>query len=138
MRGPRSNLSSQGNRRRNAILESDVIISSSYSERFSLNSSVPSLFRQLARFALISCSIVGALSSVSTISAQTDNSPFPQPTQLQQGPPLTNQEFVRMLYQLPANPGSRDRLMDDIRKRGIAFPITPGLRSLVATKSGND
>jgi hypothetical protein len=75
---------------------------------------------------------------VSTVDAQSDNSPFPQPTQLQQGPPLTNQEFVRMLYQLPANPGQRDKLMDDIRKRGIAFPITPGLRSLVATKSGND
>ena len=28
--------------------------------------------------------------------------------------------------------------MNDIRKRGIAFPITPGLRSLIATKSGND
>jgi len=76
--------------------------------------------------------------SSTLISGQTDNSPFPQPTQLQQGPPLTNQEFVRMLYQLPTNPGSRNQLMDDIRKRGIAFPITPGLRSLVATKSGND
>lgn len=43
-----------------------------------------------------------------------------------------------MLYQLPTHPEQRDRLMDDIRKRGIAFPITPGLRSLVATKSGND
>ena len=43
-----------------------------------------------------------------------------------------------MLYQLPSHPEQRDRLMDDIRKRGIAFPITPGLRSLVATKSGND
>lgn len=75
---------------------------------------------------------------VSTAPAQTDNSPFPQPTQLQQGPPLTNQEFVKMLYQLPAHPEERDRLMDDIRKRGIGFPITPGLRSLVATKSGND
>ena len=75
---------------------------------------------------------------VSTVDAQSDNSPFPQPTQLQQGPPLTNQEFVRMLYQLPTHPEQRDRLMDDIRKRGIAFPITPGLRSLIATKSGND
>ena len=28
--------------------------------------------------------------------------------------------------------------MDDIRKRGIDFQITPGLRSLIATKSGND
>ncbi|MGZ8844666.1 MAG: hypothetical protein ACXW18_13450, partial [Pyrinomonadaceae bacterium] len=82
--------------------------------------------------------ILAAVSFVSTIHAQTDNSPFPQPTQLQQGPPLTNQEFVRLLYQLPAHPEQKDKLMDDIRKRGIAFPITPGLRSLIATKSGND
>ena len=75
---------------------------------------------------------------VSTANAQSDNSPFPQPTQLQQGSPLTNQEFVKMLYQLPTHPEQRDKLMDDIRKRGIGFPITPGLRSLVATKSGND
>jgi hypothetical protein len=82
--------------------------------------------------------ILAAISFVSIANAQTDNSPFPQPTQLQQGPPLTNQEFVRMLYQLPAHPEQKERLMDDIRKRGIAFPITPGLRSLIATKSGND
>jgi len=87
---------------------------------------------------VISLIFFAVLALFSTASAQTDNSPFPQPTQLQQGPPLTNQEFVRMLYQLPTNPGQRDKLMDDIRKRGIAFPITPGLRSLVATKSGND
>ena len=76
--------------------------------------------------------------AVSLTQAQTDNTPFPQPTQLQQGPPLTNQEFVRILYQLPTHPEQRDSLMNDIRKRGIAFPITPGLRSLIATKSGND
>jgi hypothetical protein len=70
--------------------------------------------------------------------AQSDSSPFPQPTALQQGPPLTNEEFVRRLYQLPANPGENTKLVDDIRKRGIGFPITPGLRSLIATKSGND
>jgi hypothetical protein len=90
------------------------------------------------RLAAISLMLVAFAPFVSTVEAQSDNSPFPQPTQLQQGPPLTNQEFVRMLYQLPAHPEQRDRLMDDIRKRGIAFPITPGLRSLVATKSGND
>jgi hypothetical protein len=73
-----------------------------------------------------------------SVSAQTDNSPFPAPTQLQQGPPLTNDEFVRRLYQLPANPSESGKLIDDIRKRGISFPITPGLRSLIATKSGND
>jgi hypothetical protein len=57
---------------------------------------------------------------------------------LQQGPPLTNAEFVKRLYQLPANPNETGKLVDDIRKRGIGFPITPGLRSLIATKSGND
>src|SRR5438128_3010076 len=70
--------------------------------------------------------------------AQTNNTPFPQPTELKQGPPLTNEEFVRLLYQLPAHPNEVEKLIDDIRRRGIAFPITPGLRSLVATKSGND
>jgi hypothetical protein len=73
-----------------------------------------------------------------SVCAQTGNSPFPQPTDLQQGAPLTNQEFVRLLYQLPGHPEERDNLEDQIRKRGIAFAITPGLRSLVATKSGND
>jgi hypothetical protein len=72
------------------------------------------------------------------VSAQTDNTPFPQPSQLQFGPPLTNDEFVRRLYQLPSNPAENEKLIDDIRKRGIGFTITPGLRSLIATKSGND
>ncbi len=70
--------------------------------------------------------------------AQTDNTPFPQVTELQHGPPLTSQEFVRLLYQLPAHPEARDKLVDEIRQRGIAFPVTAGLQSLVATKSGND
>ena len=76
--------------------------------------------------------------SAFSVSAQSDSSPFPQATELQQGPPLTNEEFVRRLYQLPANPAESAKLVDDIRKRGIGFPITPGLRSLIATKSGND
>ncbi len=75
---------------------------------------------------------------VSSGLAQTNNTPFPQTTELQQGPPLTNQEFVQLLYQLPKHPEAKGRLVDDIRKRGIAFPLTDGLRSLVATKSGND
>jgi hypothetical protein len=72
------------------------------------------------------------------VRAQTDNTPFPQATELQQGSPLTNQEFVRLLYQLPAHPEGRDALVDEIRKRGIGFQLTSGLRSLAATKSGND
>jgi hypothetical protein len=79
------------------------------------------------------------LASFSSATAQTSNTtPFPQATELQQGPPLTNQEFVQLLYQLPKHPEAKDKLVDDIRKRGIAFPLTDGLRSLVATKSGND
>jgi hypothetical protein len=52
--------------------------------------------------------------------------------------PLTSQEFVRMLYQLPAHPEKRDEVVGEIRRRGIGFALTDGLRSLVATKSGND
>lgn len=43
-----------------------------------------------------------------------------------------------MLYQLPRNPAKRDQMVEEIRRRGIAFPLTDGMRSLVATKSGND
>jgi hypothetical protein len=95
-------------------------------------------FSILARGAVISLLTFCAASFVSTASAQSDNSPFPQATELQHGPPLTNQEFVKLLFQLPAHPEERDKLVDEIRKRGIAFPVTSGLQSLVATKSGND
>jgi len=63
----------------------------------------------------------------------SQDSPFPQATDLQHGPPLTNQEFVSMLYQLPRHPEDRDRIVNEIRKRGIAFTVTPGLLSLTAT-----
>jgi hypothetical protein len=76
--------------------------------------------------------------SAPAVPAQSESSPFPAPTQLQYGPPLTNDEFVKRLYQLPAHPDENEKLVDDIRKRGIGFTITPGLRSLIATKSGND
>lgn len=52
--------------------------------------------------------------------------------------PLTSQQFVGMLYQLPRNPQKIDELVEEIRRRGIGFPLTDGMRSLVATKSGND
>ena len=52
--------------------------------------------------------------------------------------PLTSQEVVSLLYQLQRNPDSRDELIEQIRKRGIGFALTDGMRSLVATKSGND
>lgn len=95
------------------------------------------LFR-LASWLLLGFATISGASSLAPVFCQSGDNPFPQPTELQQGPPLTNQEFVRLLYQLPAHPDQKDKLIDDIRKRGIAFQITPGLRSLVATKSGND
>lgn len=52
--------------------------------------------------------------------------------------PLTNDEFVRMVRQLPTSPTLKDDLINEIRRRGIGFPLTSGLLSLVATKSGND
>jgi len=45
---------------------------------------------------------------------------------------------VSMLYQLPRRPEKRDEIVEEIRRRGIGFPLTDGMRSLVATKSGND
>lgn len=52
--------------------------------------------------------------------------------------PLTSKEIVSLLYQLPRYPQKRDEIVEEIRKRGIGFPLTDGMRSLVATKSGND
>ena len=52
--------------------------------------------------------------------------------------PLSSQEVVSRLYQLQRNPDTRDELMEEIRKRGIGFQLTDGMRSLIATKSGND
>ena len=60
------------------------------------------------------------------------------PVAAQQTKPLTSQEVVSLLYQIQRNPAVRDELLDQIRKRGIGFPLTDGMRSLVATKSGND
>src|SRR6266550_9351165 len=52
--------------------------------------------------------------------------------------PLTNRELVALLYELPKHPELRDEVVEQIRKRGIGFPLTDGMRSLVATKSGSD
>ena len=95
-----------------------------------------SLFIHMRLVFILLCLLILGTSTVA--SGQTGNTPFPQPTDLQQGAPLTNQEFVKLLYQLPGHPEERDDLEAQIRKRGIAFAITPGLRSLIATKSGND
>ncbi len=55
-----------------------------------------------------------------------------------QNRPLTSKEIVSLVYQLPQHPEKRDEIVEEIRTRGIGFPLTSGLRSVVATKSGND
>jgi hypothetical protein len=60
------------------------------------------------------------------------------PLSAQELKPLSSKEVVTLLYQLQRNPDMRDEMVEQIRKRGIAFPLTDGMRSLVATKSGND
>src|SRR6266566_7396368 len=52
--------------------------------------------------------------------------------------PLTSREVVALVYQLPKHPEKRDEIVEEIRTRGIGFPLTDGMRSLVATKSGSD
>ncbi|HEV7743960.1 MAG TPA: hypothetical protein VGO56_03085 [Pyrinomonadaceae bacterium] len=65
---------------------------------------------------------------------------MPQMPQTPQTPPspLTSKELVALVYQLPKHPELRDEIVAEIRARGIGFPLTDGMRSLVATKSGSD
>lgn len=56
----------------------------------------------------------------------------------QQQAPLTNAEFLALVRQLPQRPGTKDQLVAELRRRGIGFTLTSGLRAFVATKSGND
>ncbi len=60
---------------------------------------------------------------------------FPQTAQQK---PLTQAEYVKMLYDVQKNPGKKDELVEAIRKRGIAFELTDGLRSLTTSKSRSD
>ena len=52
--------------------------------------------------------------------------------------PLTQSEYVKMLYDVEKSPGRKDALIEAVRKRGIGFELTDGLRGLTRTKSKND
>ena len=60
---------------------------------------------------------------------------FAQETQVK---PLTQAEYVKMLYALQKNPNEKDEIIEAVRRRGIAFELTDGLRSLTTSKSRND
>ena len=52
--------------------------------------------------------------------------------------PLTQSEYVKMLYALQKSSASKAEIVDALRKRGIDFVLTDGVRSLTRSKGAND
>lgn len=52
--------------------------------------------------------------------------------------PLTQAEYVRLLYALDKNFAMRGELIEALRNRGIEFVVTDGIRSLTRSKGRND
>ena len=52
--------------------------------------------------------------------------------------PLTQQEYVKMLYAAEKDPSVRSEIVNALRKRGIGFVVTDGIRSLTRTKGANN
>jgi hypothetical protein len=57
---------------------------------------------------------------------------------LAQQKPLTQTEYVRMLYSLERNPATKADVIASLRKRGIGFVLTDGVRGLTRSKGRND
>lgn len=51
--------------------------------------------------------------------------------------PIAQSEFVRMLYGIKG-PATVQPIVEALRRRGISFPVTDGVRSLTRSKSGNN
>ncbi len=82
---------------------------------------------------LFACALLVSIPTT-TLRAQAGNAQ----TNAQSNAPLKSDEFVRLVRQIPARPEMKETLIEEIRRRGIGFPLTAGLRSVVATKSGSD
>ncbi len=54
-----------------------------------------------------------------------------------QGSPLTQADYVKMLYSLQKTPGVKADIIEALRKRGIDFVVTDGIRSLTRSKGAN-
>lgn len=52
--------------------------------------------------------------------------------------PLTQAEYVKMLYGLQKDPGGKADVIEALRRRGIDFVLTDGVRGLTRSKGGND
>ncbi len=55
-----------------------------------------------------------------------------------QAAPMTQAEYVKMLYALQKDPGGKADIIEALRKRGIDFVVTDGLRDLTRSKGAND
>ena len=55
-----------------------------------------------------------------------------------QDKPLTQAEYVKMLYTLQKAPGGKADIVEALRKRGIDFVLTDGIRGLTRSKAAND
>ncbi len=55
-----------------------------------------------------------------------------------QATPLTQAEYVKMLYALQKDPGGKADIVNALRKRGIDFVLTDGIRSLTRSKGATD
>ena len=55
-----------------------------------------------------------------------------------QNKPLTQAEYVKLLYAAERDATAKSELIEAVRERGIGFVVTDGLRGLTRTKSGND
>lgn len=52
--------------------------------------------------------------------------------------PLTQAEYVKMLYEVQKKSSAKQELIEALRRRGIAFKLTDGLLGLTASKSRRD
>lgn len=52
--------------------------------------------------------------------------------------PVTQAEYVKMLYGLDKDFSGKEEIVDTLRRRGIDFVLTAGIRSLTRTKGRND
>lgn len=52
--------------------------------------------------------------------------------------PLTQAEYVQLLYGIERNSVKKDDVVDTLRRRGIGFVLTDGIRSLTRSKASND
>jgi hypothetical protein len=59
-------------------------------------------------------------------------------TAFAQEKPITQTDYVRMLYTLQKNPSGKAAIIEALRRRGIDFAVTDGLRGLTRSKGGND